>query len=48
MERNLKRQQLVKEIAGLESKIAKEKQFNKQVALNNELRKLKKELEALK
>ena len=33
---------------GLESKIAKEKQFNKQVALNNELRKLKKELEALK
>ena len=48
VERNLKRQQLVKEIAGLESKIAKEKQFNKQVALNNELRKLKKELEALK
>jgi len=48
VERDLKRQRLVKEIAALESKIAKEKQFNKQVELNAELKRLRKELEVLK
>lgn len=47
VERDLKRQQLIKEIAALESKIAKEKQFNKQVALNAELKRLSNDLSLL-
>lgn len=47
VERDLKRQRLVKEIATLESKIAKEKQFNKQVELNAELKRLRSELEEM-
>ena len=43
----MKRQQLVKEIAALESKIAREKQFNKQVELNTELKRLRSELEEI-
>lgn len=40
-------QKLQKEIAALEKKIHREKQFNVQVALNDKLRRLKKELEGL-
>lgn len=42
-----KRQQLKKQIDSLTNKIRKEKQFNKQVELNVELKKFKKELENL-
>ena len=42
-----KRQQLEKQIAALEKKICREKQFNKQVEMNTELKRLKKELEEL-
>ena len=42
-----KRQQLKKQIAALEKKICREKQFNKQVEMNTELKRLKKELEEL-
>ena len=42
-----KRQQLEKQIAALEKKIRREKQFNKQVEMNAELKKLKKEIEKL-
>ena len=42
-----KRQQLEKQIAALEKKIRREKQFNKQVEMNAELKRLKKELEEL-
>ena len=41
------RQKLQKQIDALQSKIRKEKQFNKQVEMNVELKKLKKELEKL-
>ena len=37
-----KRQQLEKQIATLEKKIRREKQFNKQVEMNAELKRLKK------
>lgn len=40
-----KRQQLEKQIAALENKIRREKQFNKQVEMNAELKRLKKELD---
>ena len=40
-----KRQQLEKQIAALEKKIRREKQFNKQVEMNAELKKIRKELE---
>ena len=40
-----KRQQLEKQIAALEKKIRREKQFNKQVEMNAELKRLKKELD---
>ena len=36
---------LKKQVATLQAKIRKEKQFNKQVQLNTELKKLKKEME---
>ena len=42
-----KRQQLEKQIIALEKKIRREKQFNKQVEMNTELKRLKKELEEL-
>ena len=47
VERDAKRQQLEKQIALLQSKVRKEKQLNKQVQMNAELKKLKKELEEL-
>ena len=45
VERDKERQSLLKQIAALENKVRREKQFNKQVELNAELRKLKQELE---
>ena len=45
--RDTRRQQLEKQIAALWNKVRKEKQLNKQVQLNAELKALKKELEAL-
>lgn len=47
VEREKKRGELEKKIAALRNKISKEKQFNKQVEMNNELKKLKKQLEEL-
>lgn len=47
IEREERRQQLQKQITVLQGKIRKEKQFNRQVELNAELKKLKRELEAL-
>ena len=41
------RQKLEKQIAALQAKVKKEKQLNKQVQLNAELKKLKKELEGI-
>ena len=47
VERDNRRQELQKQIAVLQQKVRKEKQLNKQVQLNSELKKLKKELEDL-
>lgn len=47
VERDIKRQKLERDIAALEKKLLREKQFNKQVELNGELKRLKKELEEL-
>ena len=47
VERENKRQKLQKQIAVLQTKVRKEKQLNKQVQLNTELKRLKKELEEL-
>ena len=47
VERDLRRCELEKQIGALKQKIRREKQFNKQVALNDELRKIRKELEEL-
>lgn len=47
IERNEKKQVVQKQIALLQSKIRKEKQLNKQMQLNHELKKLRKELESL-
>ena len=47
VERDERRQQLEKQITSLQAKVRKEKQLNKQVQLNTELKKLRKELEAL-
>ncbi len=47
VERDKRRQELQKQIAGLQAKIRREKQLNKQVQMNTELKKLKKELEDL-
>ena len=47
VEREKRREQLKKQIAVLETKIRKEKQFNKQVEMNGQLKRLKKELEGL-
>jgi hypothetical protein len=45
--RDEQKQQLQKQIVALQSKIRKEKQLNKQMQMNDELKKLKKELEEL-
>lgn len=45
--RDVRRQELKKQIESLQAKIHKEKQLNKQVQLNTELKKRKKELEDL-
>ena len=47
VERDERRQQLEKQIATLQAKVRKEKQLNKQVQLNTELKKLRKELEEI-
>lgn len=47
VERDNRRQELEKQIAALQTKVRKEKQLNKQVRLNAELKKLKNELEEL-
>ena len=47
VEREKRREQLKKQIAVLEAKMRKEKQFNKQVEMNGQLKRLKKELEGL-
>lgn len=47
VERDNRRQELEKQVAALQTKVRKEKQLNKQVQLNAELKKLKKELEEL-
>ncbi|WP_418790361.1 DUF4391 domain-containing protein [Phosphitispora sp. TUW77] len=48
VERDDKRQKLLKQIAAIENKVNLEKQFNKKVKLNTELKALRKELEGLK
>jgi hypothetical protein len=47
VERDKQRQKLEREIAVLEKKILQEKQFNRQVEVNGQLKRLKKELEEL-
>ena len=47
VERDKKRQKLERDITALEKKVLREKQFNKQVELNGELKRLRKELEEL-
>lgn len=47
VERELKRQVLQKKIKALEGKLHKEKQFNRRMKMNGELKQLKKELAAL-
>jgi hypothetical protein len=47
VERSEQKQQLEKQITTLQAKIRKEKQLNKQMQMNIELKKLKKELEAM-
>lgn len=47
VERNDRRQELEKQIAVLQQKVRKEKQLNKQVQLNTELKRLRKELDTL-
>lgn len=47
VERDERRQQLEKQISALQVKVRKEKQLNKQVQLNAELKKLRKELDKL-
>ena len=47
IDRDKRRQQLIKKIAALEKKVKNERQFNRQVELNSELRRLKHELEII-
>ena len=47
IERDKKRQKLQREIAILEGKVRREKQFNKQIELNSELKRLKRMMEKL-
>jgi hypothetical protein len=48
VERDKQRQKLERDIAVLEKKVLREKQFNRQVELNSELKRLRKELEELR
>jgi hypothetical protein len=48
VERDIRRQELQKQIAALQVKVRRERQLNKQVQLNAELKRLKKELEKLR
>jgi hypothetical protein len=48
VDRDKKRQRLERDIVALEKILLREKQFNKQVVLNSELKQLKKDLEELK
>lgn len=48
VDRDKQRQKLERDITALEKKLLREKQFNKQVELNGELKRLKKELEGLR
>lgn len=48
VEKDKLRQKLEREIAGLEKKILREKQFNRQVEFNNKLKQLRSELEGLR
>lgn len=47
VERDARRQELQKQITALQAKVRKEKQLNKQVQLNMELKRLRKELEEM-
>ena len=47
VERDTRRQELQKQITALQVKVRRERQLNKQVQLNTELKRLKKELEEL-
>ena len=47
VERDAKRQQIEKQITKLQAKVRKEKQLNKQVQLNMELKRLKEELDTI-
>ena len=47
VERDKQRQRLERDIAALEKKVLRERQFNRQVELNGELRRVKRELEGL-
>ena len=47
VERDKRRQELQKQIAALQVKIRREKQFNRQVEMNSKVKKLKKELSGL-
>ena len=47
VERDTRKQELQKQIAALQAKVRKEKQLNKQVQLNTELKRLRKELEEI-
>ena len=47
VEREEQRQTVQKQIEALKAKIKKEKQLNKQMEMNNELKKLKRELEEI-
>ena len=48
VKKDMQREKLFKEISSLENKIKNEKQFNKQIVLNQELLKKKRELEDTK
>ena len=47
VEKDVYRQSLIKQISTLEQRVKKEKQLNKQMRLNDELKKLKKQLEVM-
>ena len=47
VERDARRQELQRQITALQAKVRKEKQLNKQVQLNTELKRLRKELDAM-
>ena len=48
VERDERRKQLEKQITALQAKVRREKQLNKQMAINGEIKKLKKELESIR